>query len=248
MSIFDLAIFDVAVVDIIAADVAPATCWYNAVALMRPIVVILALAILFAVRAPASAQDPPPPIPRLVVDLHVVVPKFPNLPAIALSRALNQAELPGLGLGGDLAAHLYPFTWHGVTIGIGGRLTTARAHRTPAEQQQQTTLRPVTARFAYLGPQISLNFGTGTGWSYLSGGIATSTWSIVPDGMDRLPPDEERLKTLDYGGGARWFIKPHLAFSFDVRFYAINPSTPAGDLPGGPRTTLLMIGAGISLQ
>ena len=32
-----------------------------------------------------------------------------------------------------------------------------------------------------------------------------------------------RLKTINYGGGARWFAKAHVAFSFDVRFYAINP-------------------------
>jgi hypothetical protein len=109
-------------------------------------------------------------------------------------------------------------------------------------------LRAVTERFNYLGPQLSFNLGTGVGWSYISGGIAASTWSVVPVGAIAQPPDEERLKTIDYGGGARWFAKPHLAFSFDVRFYAINPSSPAAGLPSGPRTTLLVIGAGISVK
>ena len=40
-----------------------------------------------------------------------------------------------------------------------------------------------------------------------------------------MAADEEPLKTINYGGGARWFTKTHLAFSFDVRFYAINPGT-----------------------
>jgi hypothetical protein len=121
----------------------------------------------------------------------------------------------------------------------------SQATQTPASA---TSLRTVTERLTYLGPQISFNFGTGAGWSYLSGGIAASTWSLVPDGQAPLPPDEERLQTIDYGGGARWFAKPHLAFSLDVRFYAVNPSTPIPGLPGGPRNTFFVFGAGISLK
>jgi len=83
---------------------------------------------------------------------------------------------------------------------------------------------------------------------FISGGIAASTWSVVPDGSIAQPPDQERLKTIDYGGGARWFAKPHLAFSFDVRFYAMDSSTPAPGLPGGPRTRLLVVGAGVSVK
>lgn len=192
----------------------------------------------------AGAQEPPP-IPRFVVDLHGTVASFPADPNLALSRGLNQAELPGRGFGGDVAVHGYPFKYRAVTFGIGGRLTASRAHRS---QAQTSALRPVTERFTYLGPQLSFNFGTGAGWSYISGGIAASTWSVVPGGSIAQPPDEERLRTIDYGGGARWFAKPHLAFSFDVRFYAINPSSPTSVLPGGPRKTLLVVGVGISLK
>ncbi|OFV93942.1 MAG: hypothetical protein A3H95_07685 [Acidobacteria bacterium RIFCSPLOWO2_02_FULL_64_15] len=125
----------------------------------------------------------------------------------------------------------------------------ARAHRTPVASSGQTTiLAPVTERFASIAPQLSFNFGTGDGWSYLSGGIATSTWSVVPDGASPAPSDEERLKTINYGGGARWFAKPHLAFSFDVRFYAIDPGTPSGSRPASPRTTMVVVGAGISVK
>ena len=61
------------------------------------------------------------------------------------------------------------------------------------------------------------------------------------------------MKTINYGGGARWFIKSHVAFSFDVRFYAINPGVvlarPNGTLrEGSPRTTLTAIGAGVSIK
>lgn len=202
------------------------------------------LAAIFGGAQRADAQEPPP-IPRFVVDLHGTVVNFPADPNLAFSRGLDQAELPGRGLGGDVAVHAYPFKYRAVTFGIGGRLTTSRAHRT---QDQLSVLRPVTERFTYLGPQLSFNFGTGAGWSYISGGIAASTWSVVPDGSIAQPPDEERLRTIDYGGGARWFAKPHLAFSFDVRFYAINPSSPTLALAGGPRKTLMVVGVGISVK
>ena len=205
------------------------------------------LAAVFGISRPAGAQEPPPPIPRFAVDLHGTVTGFPDSPVLAASRGLNQAELPGVGLGGAASAHVYLFKVRAVTFGVGGRVTTSGARRSP-NAAPPSMLRPVTERFTYLAPQISLNWGTGAGWSYLSGGISTSTWSVVADGSNPLPPDKVRLMTLDYGGGARWFARPHVAFSFDVRFYRISPSTPAFGLPGGPRTTLLVVGAGISLK
>ena len=203
---------------------------------------------------PAWAQEPPPPIPHFVVDLHGVFPGFPVEQALADSRGLGPSglsELPGRAFGGDIAAHFFPFRWRAITFGIGGRAMAARATKEP-DPIPGTTLVTVTEKFSYIGPELSFNFGTGTGWSYLSGGINVSRWSIIPklpDGTDAppQPPDEERLKTITYGGGARWFARPHVAFSFDVRFYAINPSSP-GALPPSPRTTLLVIGGGISIK
>ena len=81
-----------------------------------------------------------------------------------------------------------------------------------------------------------------------SGGLGQSTWSVIPAGRAPLPSDLARLKTINYGGGARWFSKTHVAFSFDVRFYAINPGPASIDFPGSPRTTMLVIGAGVSLK
>jgi hypothetical protein len=219
---------------------------------VRPIVPVYLLATLWALPAffvsarPADAQEPPQPIPRYVVDLHGTIPRFPADPALAASRVLDLAELPRTGLGVDAAVHVYPFRYRAVTFGIGGRVTTTRAHRTQAVDT--SALRSVTERFTYLGPQLSFNFGTASGWSYISGGIAGGKWSVVPDGSLPLPPDEERLRTIDYGGGARWFVKRHLAFSLDLRFYAINPSSPTVALPGGPRKTLMVFGAGISVK
>jgi hypothetical protein len=211
---------------------------------MKAVATVFVLAIVVGAPGGAAAQDPPP-IPWFVVDLHGAVAAFPSDPILAASRGLHQAELPGTGLGADLAVHLFPLRVRAVTVGVGGRLVSARARRTPSAS---SGFRAVTERFTYLGPQLSLNFGTGNGWSYLSAGIAASTWSVVPAAANPLPADDERLKTIDYGGGARWFAKPHLAFSFDVRLYAVNPSSPASGFPAGPRSTFLVVGVGVSLK
>jgi len=210
--------------------------------------VAVALVLFLSVSVtPARAQDPPPPIPLFVVDVQGNVARFPQDPILAESRGISLTELPGAGLGGQLGVHLYFFKFKAITIGVGGQATVARAKQTPPVDQDQ--IKAVTEKFRSLGAQLSLNFGTGTGWSYLSGGIGRSNWSIIPDGRKALAGDEEVLKTINYGGGARWFAKSHLAFSFDVRLYAINPGVAS--LPGrngSPRTTFMVIGAGVSLK
>ena len=208
-----------------------------------------ALALVVVTGSAAEAQDQPP-IGPYAVDARVTFPGFPSNEELADSRGLDIEELPGRGLGLDVGGHFYVFTWKGVTFGLGAQYTRARAKFSPPlpEEDEEAELRAVTETFSSFAPQLSFNFGTGDGWSYISGGIGTSTWSLVPDGDRPGPADQERLFTINYGGGARWFAKPHLAFTFDVRFYAINPGTPTSDFPGSPRTRLLSIGAGISVK
>ena len=196
----------------------------------------------------AEAQDPPPPIPRFVLDLRGSIPKFPGNQQLADSRRLDLRELPGAGLGIDAGAHLSVLKWKAVTFGLGAHLTLAQSHSSAYSVEGQPARRAVTERFTSFTPQLSFNFGTGDGWSYISGGIGRSIWSIVPEGAQPQPADEERLKTINYGGGARWFIKPHVAFTFDVRVHALDPGAPQGAVPGSPRTRLLIIGAGVSLK
>ena len=204
---------------------------------------------LFA--SPALAQDPPPPIPWVVVDLHATVPRFPSDDQLlADSRHMNIAELPGSGLGAQIGLHVYPLRTRLVTFGLGGELAIGRARQTPLAGVTVAGVVPLRAaeeKITSLSPQLSLNFGNGSGWSYLSAGLGQTTWSLATDDLGDYPPNGDKLKTLNYGGGARWFIKPHVAFSFDVRFYAINPGF-AYIFPASPRTTLLIIGAGISVK
>jgi hypothetical protein len=214
------------------------------------VVFLLAVALIgFAGARAADAQEPPPPISRFVVDLHGVVPKFGDDPQLAASRGLASAELPGPGIGFTVGGHVYFARIAAVTLGVGGELAVGRAHAASVTSADQTSSRgPVTETFTSIAPALSLNFGNGNGWSYLAVGIGQSVWSIVPDGAQPLPIDQERQRTINYGGGARWFIRKRLAFSLDVRLYEIAASTPQPAVIGAPRTRLLVIGAGISVR
>jgi hypothetical protein len=218
---------------------------------MRPggLYVLSSLILVCAVLRPVDArgQEPPPRIPIVAIDLHVTVPRFPSDAAVADSRSMTVAELPGRGLGLHGALTFYPIKWRVVTFGIGGEVTANRSRSQPPASNPG--LRGAEEKFLSAAPQLSFNFGSGRGWSYLSGGIGLSQWSLIPDDrVEPFPGDTERLKTINYGGGARWFAKPHLAFSFDVRFYAINPGSPYLGNPGSPRTRLLIVGAGVSFK
>jgi hypothetical protein len=213
--------------------------WFRTVALVA--------AALFVASAPAAAQDQAPPIGPFVVDLRGSFPRFNNEVQLADSRGLDTIELPRQGIGFDLGVHVYLPKMKFLKIGLGGHFMTARAGATPPEDTG-LGFRPVTERFTHVSPQLSFNFGDGDGWSYISGGLGLSQWSVVADGDMPRAADEERLRTINYGGGARWFAKPHLAFTFDVRVYAIDPGSPTAFGIGSPRTTMLVMGAGISVK
>ena len=219
--------------------------WFRGLAATLPWVVVT---LGTAMSGRVHAQEPPPRIGPFVVDIRGTSPNFPQDALLAQSRGLSIDELPARGFGLDGGAHLYLFKWRVITVGIGAQATLARATLSSVEQDGIVTARAVTSWFTSLTPQLSFNFGTGDGWSYISGGLGRAVWSTVPDGQSALPGDEERLTTVNYGGGARWFAKPHLAFTFDVRFHQIDPGTPLPGLPGSPRTTMMIIGAGVSLK
>src|SRR6266446_121135 len=108
----------------------------------------LAIYITLVCAARVNAQEPPPPIPRFVVDLHATVPMFPNdLQQLADSRGaappLTLTALPGWGIGAQAGAHLYLFKWKALTLGVGGEVMVARARSTPLDSTSPSTLRPV---------------------------------------------------------------------------------------------------------
>jgi len=96
-------------------------------------------------------------------------------------------------------------------------------------------------------PVVSLNFGQGTGWSYLTAGMGPI--SLVTFFGEETPDAPKPYSlTINLGGGARWFPNQHVAFGFDVRFWLTRPQEPIEVYPGRQRTRLVIISAGVSFK
>ena len=165
----------------------------------------LVICVMFCSRP--RAQEPPPRIGPFVVDVHGTFPRFPNDLELAQSRGLDPAQLPGHGVGVDVGAHVYLLRWRAMTIGVGGQLTFGRAHWTPSADVGPTAgLLPVSERFLSAAPQVSFNFGTGHGWSYLSGGTAGRSGRFIrtPSRGGRPGATEDHQLRR----GAWWFEAP----------------------------------------
>ena len=77
---------------------------------------------------------------------------------------------------------------------------------------------------------LSLNFGGRDGWSYVSGGLGPLRFESTSSEITHA--EAPYTMTQNAGGGARWFIKRHLAAGFDVRFYFTRPSGGLTDVAG----------------
>jgi hypothetical protein len=195
--------------------------------------------------APVARQEP---IGRFVVDARGALPIFTGAPSIAPSRELPESALPGFGLGLDVGAHVYPLRVGVVTFGIGASVLVGRGTKTlkPAEGETVAAAPPVTSKVSAFSPQVSFNFGARDGWSYISGGIGRATLAVSRD--DRPGEEGEATKTINYGGGARWFLNDRVAFTIDGRFYAMNPVEATELTAGHARLTLFVLSVGVSFK
>ena len=201
--------------------------------------------ILYALAPSAATAQPEEPIGRYVVDVRGSVAPFGQNEDLAAPLGLDPFATPSLGLGFETGAHAYVFRWAGITFGVGASFHHSRGSRGPELlSSERPTLR---TSFTAVSPQISFNFGGRDGWSYLSGGLGTSRLSLRASDDDATPP-QRRANTLNYGGGARWFIRERLAFSLDLRFYAISPLPSLDDHPRAPRMTLMVVNVGASFR
>ena len=204
---------------------------------------VLGLLVLAAGAAPtvAAAQLQDEPIGLYVVDLRGTFVPFTRNPDLAGRFGLTPAETPGPGWGIDAGAHLYPLRWRGITFGIGAGYHSSFADQSrfelsPGGDDERVALPSVRKRFTSLSSQVSLNFGHREGWSYVTVGLGRSEL-----GLRALDGEAEPLAgvhTLSYGGGARWFERPHLALSLDLRLYALR----------SPRMTIAVISIGASFK
>lgn len=214
---------------------------------MRVVFSLLQAAAILIVSHSVAYAQPAEPIGPFAADVRLTWARFKEDPSIASPLGVSAANLPTRGLGLVLGAHWYPIRRSGVTLGIGGEFIRARDQRTREPATEGGEEGPtVQTRFSSLSPQVSLNFGRKNGWSYISGGIGSSAFTA--ERVDQPLAKGSRSKTTNYGGGARWFTKKHLAVSVDLRFYSVSPQPEATGRPPFPKVKMMVVSGGIALR
>jgi hypothetical protein len=216
----------------------------------RAVCPVFVVALAMTTLAPgAAAQEPEKePIGRFAVDARVALPRFPEDAATVTALAVTKENMPTRGLGLAAGVHFYPARMGRVALGIGGEWLISRGSKTLDPVEEGGVSGPtVTTRFSALSPQVSLNFGGRDGWSYVSGGIG---WVTFTTEREEAPVADApgRTRAINYGGGARWFAKEHLAFTFDLRFYRIDPQDAVTGRPAYGGRRLMVFSAGISVK
>jgi hypothetical protein len=211
---------------------------------------IFAMAVAMATLAPgAAAQEPEKePIGRFAADARIALPRFPEDAATATALGVTAENLPSRGLGLAAGVTFYPAHLGRVALGVGGEWLLSRGSKALDPEEEGGVSGPtVTTRFSALSPQVSLNFGGRSGWSYVSGGIG---WVTYTTELDDAPVADAigHTRAINYGGGARWFAKEHVAFTFDLRFYRIDPQEATAGRPAYGGSRMMVFSAGISLK
>ena len=201
--------------------------------------------ILYALAPSTATAQPEAPIGGFVVDLRGSAAPYGQNEELAEFRGVDPFATPSVGIGFEAGAHTYLYRWRAITFGAGASFHASRGSRGPELLSAEGPT--LQTSFTALSPQVSFNFGGRDGWSYVSGGIGTSRLSLRLADDDDTPP-QRYARTLNYGGGARWFIRERLAFSLDLRIYAISPLPPTHEHPRSPRMTLMVLNIGASFR
>lgn len=208
--------------------------------------------------APTAAQVPAPDPPGpYVVDVRGVTSGFPG-DAAFFPPAPSGTIVPSRGFGIDLGGHVYLFRLGASRVGIGANLLRVSHKTSPPAPTGSTgtktsattrTIPDVDATLTTVAPQVSFNFGSADGWSYLSVGLGIAEVKAATSGTaTRGARDSGRLSSVNFGGGARWFRNTHLAFAFDVRLHLVSAGERPIPLRSTPRTMLVSASGGISLR
>jgi hypothetical protein len=197
--------------------------------------------------APAAAQGVPAPPGPYVIDVRGVSSGLPQGAAL-LPPGAAETSVPSRGSGFDVGGHIYFGRFRGARLGFGANLISVRGKAVPPRPTSATTASmpsgPPEVRVALrtIAPQVSLNFGTVDGWSYLSAGAGVTEIDARTVDLVDASQDSGRLLTINAGAGARWFMRRRLAVGFDARLHRVAKTDTM------PASMLFAISAGISLR
>ena len=236
---------------------------------MRRSTVVCLLWLGACASTPAAAQiaAPGPPGPY-VVDVRGAIAGFPQ-DAEIFPTVPTGTRIPSLGSGIDVGAHVYLIGLGPMRIGIGVSGLWIRGTASPATPDSDSastssttstiaTGPDVDATLTTIAPQLSLNFGSAQGWSYISAGVGraqlTTGTSAFGGGQSGVAAtaaqslDSGSRTSINVGGGARWFAKAHVAFSLDVRLHLVSAGNAEAAAQGAPGMTLLVASVGVGLR
>jgi hypothetical protein len=144
-----------------------------------------------------------------------------------------------------LAAHIYPVRRGRLKIGIGAEVLTGSGSSQTKGADGVPTGPEIHRRLSSMSGQVSLNFGRGAGWSYVTAGAGPLKFESY---LNEAEPDGIGATTLNVGGGARWFNWDHVAFTVDLRFYLTRPATATTNTAARERARIVLFSAGISIK
>jgi hypothetical protein len=193
--------------------------------LSRVYVGTLVLLLLVTGEAFAQAVDPPGP---WVLDVRGATSGLPSDTAFFPPLAVDTL-VPSRSFGFDVGAHVYLFSLGPARVGVGGSYLQARG-----------TSDTVTAEVSTVAPQVSFNFGSTNGWSYLGAGLGRAWVRTTAVQLTGTAEQETGgVASVNFGGGARWFLTSRLGVGFDVRWHRLSST---------PNTMLLSAAAGFSIH
>ena len=214
--------------------------------------IVIAIAVLLPAASSAQVSAPGP----YVIDLRGAMSGAPGT-ASFYPPVPSAITVPQRAFGFEAGAHVYAFRIGVARLGFGVDLMRARGTATSEASARETETGSAAATapmgtfhaamtVTTVAPQLSFNFGSHEGWSYLSGGYGISTTHAevsVPVSFDGEAGARNRqTASLNFGGGARWFLREHFAVGFDVRFHRL---VATGSVPS---TQIVGLSVGLSVR
>lgn len=215
---------------------------------------VVAAALFLALASPAVAQEREP-LPWFAVDLHAASVGLPTaegwIPAVGADT-----PIPDRAWGWSGAVTAYPVRAGIFTFGVGIAVSTAQGKGDSIDQvagsaDDAIPVPIVRTQVTNVLPQVSINLGHKLGWSYLSAGLGRTKVDSSADAVGLTPQvvvPAAWNQALNFGGGARWFMKRRFGAGFDVRFVKLGSRGASGVLPSARRTQMITFSAGISIQ
>ena len=206
--------------------------------------------IAFASATAAYAQSTKP-ISPFALDVHAFFPNLGQDPLTAKDLDIQPEEIPGRAFGLAIRAHIYPLRGRTRSVGIGFEALRGRGRKELLASGQPTGVAVAQVLEGFTG-LATINFGRYKGWSYIVAGMGPVRVRdyVTAPGALATPAPAGKI-ALTYGGGARWFKKDHIGFSFDIRFYDLKPIATVATVPPTPgrgRQHLLLMSAGVAIR